>query len=68
MIMSAFFSRGFMDLLPLAALLLGGCVRTPEPKFYTLTTVDQHSVRRSNPAPKAVIGIGPVKIADYLDR
>jgi uncharacterized lipoprotein YmbA len=67
--MSAFFSRGFMVLLPLAALLLGGCVRSPEPKFYTLTMVqDQYSARRSNPAPKAVIGIGPVKIADYLDR
>ncbi len=69
MIMSAFFSRGFMVLLSLAALLLGGCVRSPEPKFYTLTPVqDQNSARRSNPAPNAVIGIGPVKLADYLDR
>jgi uncharacterized lipoprotein YmbA len=67
--MSAFFSRGLMVLLPLAALLLGGCVRSPEPKFYTLTPVqDQSSGRRSHPVEHAVIGIGPVKLADYLDQ
>ncbi len=67
--MSALFSRGLKVLLPLAAILLGGCVRSPEPKFYTLIPVqDQYSARRSNPAPHAVIGIGPVKLADYLDR
>jgi uncharacterized protein len=67
--MSAFFSRGLRVILPLAVILLGGCVRSPEPKFYTLTPLqDQYSARRSNPAPNAVIGIGPVKLADYLDR
>ena len=67
--MSAIFSRGLWVVLPLVAILLGGCVRSPEPKFYTLTPVqDQFSGRRPNPAQNAVIGIGPVKLADYLDR
>ncbi len=67
--MSTLFSRGLRVVLPLAAILLCGCVRSPEPKFYTLTPVqDQYSARRSKPAPNAVIGIGPVKLADYLDR
>ena len=68
-IMSTIFSRGLRVVLPLAAILLGGCVRSPEPKFYTLTPVqDQFIGRRSNPAQNAVIGIGPVKLADYLDK
>ena len=67
--MSAILSRGLRVVLPLAAILLGGCVRSPEPKFYTLTPVqDQFIGRRSNPAQNAVIGIGPVKLADYLDK
>ncbi len=67
--MSTIFSRGLRVVLPLAAILLGGCVRSPEPKFYTLTPVqDQFIGRRSNPAQNAVIGIGPVKLADYLDK
>ena len=67
--MSASFSRGLRVVLPLAVIILGGCVRSPEPKFYTLTPVqDQFIGRRSNPAQNAVIGIGPVKLADYLDK
>jgi uncharacterized lipoprotein YmbA len=67
--MSAHFSCGLRVLLLLAAIFLGGCVRSPEPKFYALTSVqDLYSARRSNPAPAAVIGIGPLKLADYLDR
>jgi uncharacterized lipoprotein YmbA len=65
--MSAFFSRGLRVFLLLAAIFLGGCVRSPEPKFYTLTPIDQSVERRSKPTPNAVIGIGPVKLADYLD-
>jgi uncharacterized protein len=67
--MSAIVSHGLRVLLILAAIFLGGCVRSPEPKFYALTPAqDQYRARRSNPAPNAVIGIGPVKVADYLDR
>ena len=67
--MRAILSRSLRVILPLAAILLGGCVRSPEPKFYTLTPVqDQFIGRRSTPAQNAVIGIGPVKLADYLDK
>ena len=67
--MSAIFSRGLRVVLSLAAILFAGCVRSPEPKFYTLTPVqDQFIGRRSTPAQNAVIGIGPVKLADYLDK
>jgi uncharacterized lipoprotein YmbA len=67
--MSAILSRSLRLVLPLAAILLSGCVRSPEPKFYTLTPVqDQFIGRRPNPAQNAVIGIGPVKLADYLDK
>ncbi len=67
--MVVLFSSHLRVFLLLAAIFLGGCVRSPEPKFYTLTPVqDQYSARRSNPAPTAMIGIGPVKLADYLDR
>jgi uncharacterized lipoprotein YmbA len=67
--MSAIVSQGLRVLLLLAAIFLGGCVRSPEPKFYALTPAqDQYSAWRSNSAPNAVIGIGPVKLADYLDR
>ena len=67
--MRAVLSRSLRVILPLVAILLAGCVRSPEPKFYTLTTVQDQSVgRRSTPAQNAVIGIGPVKLADYLDK
>ena len=67
--MRAVLSRSLRVILPLVAILLAGCVRSPEPKYYTLTPVqDQFIGRRSTPAQKAVIGIGPVKLADYLDK
>jgi uncharacterized lipoprotein YmbA len=67
--MGTLFSRCLKVLLPLAAILLGGCVRSPEPKFYTLTPVHNQSIgRRYSQAQNAVIGIGPVKLADYLDQ
>jgi uncharacterized lipoprotein YmbA len=60
--------RGFPVILVFAALFLGGC-RSQSPRLYTLTPIqaDQVSPRRS-PAHNAVIGIGPVKLADYLDQ
>jgi uncharacterized lipoprotein YmbA len=64
------FSRGFMFVLITAALLCGGCLgRSPSPTFYALTPVqDQYVSRRSSPVQNVVIGIGPVKLADYLDE
>jgi uncharacterized lipoprotein YmbA len=64
------FSRGFTVVLASAAILVSGCFgRSPSPSFYALTPVqDQVYSRRSSPVHHAVIGIGPVKLADYLDE
>jgi uncharacterized protein len=64
------FSRGLMVILTGAALFACGCLgRSPAPSFYTLTPVqDQVVAGRSNAARQAAIGIGPVKLADYLDE
>ena len=63
------FSWGLPVILAIAALFLGGC-RSQSPRFYTLNPIqeDQVSSKRERPAPNAVIGIGPVKLADYLDQ
>jgi uncharacterized lipoprotein YmbA len=64
------FSRGLPVILAIAAISLGGCVRSQTPRFYTLTPMQSDEVisRRESPAQNAVVGIGPVKLADYLDQ
>jgi uncharacterized protein len=64
------FSRTLMVVLTGAALFAGGCLgRSPAPSFYTLTPVqDQVVAGRSTAARQVAIGIGPVKLADYLDE
>ncbi len=64
------FYRGLPVILAIAAIFLGGCARSQTPRFYTLSPMqsDEESLRRSNPAQKPVIGIGPLKLADYLDQ
>jgi uncharacterized lipoprotein YmbA len=64
------FSRGLTVVLASAAILVSGCLgRSPSPSFYALTPVqDQVFSRRSSPVQNPVIGIGPVKLADYLDE
>jgi uncharacterized lipoprotein YmbA len=53
-----------------AAIFVSGCLgRSPSPCFYALTPIqDQGISRRSSPVQNAVIGIGPVKLANYLDE
>ena len=65
------FSRYLPAILALAAILCGGCmVRSQTPRFYTLTPMQPGEVisKSASPAQNAVIGIGPVKMADYLDQ
>ncbi len=64
------FSRGLTVFLTGAIILFAGCLsRSPAPTFYALTPEqDQMTSRRSSPVQNAVIGIGPVKLADYLDE
>jgi uncharacterized lipoprotein YmbA len=61
------FSRGLTVVLISAAILVSGCLgRSPTPSFYTLTPVQDQSF--SGRSSHAVIGIGPVKLAEYLDE
>ena len=63
------FSRALPVILVIAAIFLGGC-RSQSPRFYTLSPIQEDQVisKRKSPAQNAVIGIGPVKLADYLDQ
>ena len=63
------FSRVLPVVLAIVTILAGGC-RSASPRFYTLTPIqgDQAIPKRTSPAQNAVIGIGPVKVADYLDQ
>jgi uncharacterized lipoprotein YmbA len=63
------FSRGLLALLALAAIFSGGC-RSQTSRFYTLDPIQEGQVtsNRKSPVQNAVIGIGPVKLADYLDQ
>ncbi len=60
------FSCGLPVILLIAALFSGGC-RSQSPRFYTLTPITEDQVL-SKRAQNALIGIGPVKVADYLDQ
>lgn len=64
------FSRGLPVILVIAALFLGGCVRSQTPRFYTLSPIQPGEVisRPASPAHNAVVGVGPVTLADYLDQ
>lgn len=61
-------------LASLAALGLGACAGVSQPsRFYTLAPIDEAGTGEAAAAPNAarrqlVIGIGPVNLADYLDR
>lgn len=63
------FFRGLPVILAIAAIFLGGC-RSQSPRFYALSPIQEDQVipKRKSPAQNAVIGIGPVKLADYLDQ
>jgi hypothetical protein len=62
-------SRGLLVILAIAALFSGGC-RSQSSRFYALSPIQEDQVisKRKSPAQNAVIGIGPVKVADYLDQ
>jgi uncharacterized lipoprotein YmbA len=62
--------RGLPVILAALAIFLGGCARSQTPRFYTLTPLQSDEVisKRISPAQNAVVGIGPVKLADYLDQ
>ena len=57
-------------ILAIVAIFSAGCARSQTPRFYTLTSIQPAEVtsKRGSPAQNAVIGIGPVTMADYLDQ
>jgi uncharacterized protein len=63
-------SRSLPVILAIAAVFLCGCTRSQTPRFYNLTPMqpDEVTTKRESPAQNAVIGIGPVTMADYLDQ
>ncbi len=65
------FSRSLPVILTVVAILLGGCLsRSQTPRFYALSAIQEGQVlsKRQSPAHNAVVGIGPLKLADYLDE
>ena len=59
--------RALAALLP--ALVLASCAGTSAPtQFYTLAPTIQTSAAKTPVAKKLFIGVGPVTLADYLDR
>jgi uncharacterized lipoprotein YmbA len=66
-----FFFRCLPVILAMVSFLLGGCLgKSPSSRFYALTpmTAEQGAPGHGSPARNAVIGIGPIKLADYLDQ
>ncbi len=63
-------SRRVICLLAIVAIASCGCARSPAPRFYALNSIQegQDLSWRHSPVQNAVIGIGPVKVADYLDQ
>lgn len=56
-------------ILIVGVMILSGCGRSPNPRFYTLSALpEQFGSTRASQAHNAVVGIGPIKIADYLDQ
>ena len=53
-------------------LIVSGCISIPNsstPRFYSLSAVNETQVsKKINLPPDVIIGIGPVKIPEYLDR
>ena len=57
--------------LGVGILFLGGCLgKSQTPRFYTLSPIpeDQAIAKSDTLARDAIIGIGPIKLADYLDQ
>lgn len=53
------------------AALIGGCMNKSQPtRFYTLTSAveDQKLLNESNDSSNLAIGVGPIKVADYLTQ
>lgn len=50
------------------AMFLHGCSRSPNPRFYTLSAQPEQFAGARASQPNLVVGIGPIRLADYLDQ
>jgi uncharacterized lipoprotein YmbA len=57
-------------LFGLGLLLVLGCASSPSPRFYTLSSLQEGGggLRESTFDQDLFIGVGPIKVSDYLDR
>lgn len=65
------FFRWLPVILAMISFGLGGCLgKSPPTRFYALTsmTAEQEGAGQGRPGRNAVIGVGPVNVADYLDQ
>jgi hypothetical protein len=63
--------RRLTVILVLGLFFLGGCLgRSQAPRFYTLSPLTENKAmaKSDTPARDTRIGIGPIKLADYLDQ
>ncbi|MHB8067704.1 MAG: PqiC family protein [Desulfobaccales bacterium] len=63
--------RSLPIILLILAIFAAGCLgRSQSPRFYALSSIQEDPAisKSKRPAQNAVIGIGPVKLADYLDQ
>jgi uncharacterized lipoprotein YmbA len=63
--------RRLTVILVMGLFFLGGCLgRSQSPRFYTLSplTENEAMAKSDTPARDTRIGIGPIKLADYLDQ
>ena len=63
--------RWLTVILVIGLFFLNGCLgKSQAPRFYTLSpiTEDKAMAKSDTPARDASIGIGPIKLADYLDQ
>jgi uncharacterized protein len=61
----------WLPIILVIGLFLNGCLgRSQSPRFYTLSPVTENKAmaQSDTPASDVSIGIGPIKLADYLDQ
>jgi uncharacterized protein len=62
------FSGTRAGIILVATIFLCGCA-SPSPRFYTLTPIQNDIAYKSaRPSHRMIVGIGPVKMADYLEQ
>ena len=63
--------RLILVIMLIGMFFFGGCLgKSQSPRFYVLSPMpeDQAAAKSQTPARDAIIGIGPIKLADYLDQ